>query len=277
MASGGVAAVQRQHGMGAPALPGEDWLPAFQHEQVIASTAAFTAGSDFAKAEKAEGESLDPMHALCRRVQFYLRPGDTVVDLSCGFNDWLPTLAGQCETMKFEPLSFRAFGSEPPPQGPAQRFFHFAEFSALSPAQLSVNSDNLVMGLCPPWGVKGTFAQEFMRKIAAFRPRVIALVCPPSLQLPPGYLLMDKHDKLFLPPAKLPRRIPGRVPDKDCYQFFLLQRRDSCHKDLVRSKQTGTPHDVWNPDPQMLGFRTAEFQALAKKRADQAAAAGPAS
>jgi hypothetical protein len=218
--------------------------------KVYTSAKAFAAT---ALAAVDEGPDMPPMRALCKRLLFYIRPGDTFVDLSCGYNEWLPVMAAECRLNRMEGLTFKAFGSDEPRN---QDFFTHASWEHLAKGGhegLGVVPETLIMGLCPPWGLQGSTAKEFMRAVAGFKPRLLVLLIPDSVPLPPGYIMVDRHDQMFQPPAKLPRRCQGRMPQ---FCFFLLQRRDTC-RPFGATDVHGSSYICWDPDPFQRGFRSA--------------------
>ena len=255
--------------LGEPAQPGEEWRPAKDHHKVYTTSDAYAALSAASNISACQ----TPMQQLCRRMLFFMHRGDTVVDLSCGYNEWLPTLAEECKVNRMDSVTFKAFASEPPPSVAGQQFWLFEDWTAITPQRLGVHGDRLVMGLCPPWGPQGTTAAEFMRHLAEFNPRVIALVCPDSLELPPGYVLVDQREELFVSPARLPRRVAGKA-DR-IYKFYLLQRRDTGRLANCLDYR-GAPETYWDPDPCGLGFLHKKPETAQRGESDPARVPTPA-
>ena len=259
------AALTSNAEMGQAAQEGEPWSAAGDHEKVFTTASAYTAIS------MASG-CKPPMRQMCKRMLFFLHPGDTVVDLSCGYNEWLPTLADECTVNGMNPVHFRACSSEPPPTPEGQQFFDYRPWHTVTSQLLgSGDGGQLVVGLCPPWGPKGTMAEEFMEHVASLRPRVIALVAPECLLLPPGYIMIDQNLDLFKPPARLPRRMVGRGSGDRLYIFYLLLRRDTC-RPFSSLDHAGQPYVCWDPDPHIRGFIS---RALRRAEGEEEAQPGP--
>jgi hypothetical protein len=47
-----------------------------------------------------------------------------------------------------------------------------------------------------PFGKEGSLANKFVAHAAAFRPRLIALIVPPNVRIPPGYAIVYENSKL---------------------------------------------------------------------------------
>eukprot|EP00232_Nephroselmis_pyriformis_P015356 CAMPEP_0182896066 /NCGR_PEP_ID=MMETSP0034_2-20130328/26055_1 /TAXON_ID=156128 /ORGANISM="Nephroselmis pyriformis, Strain CCMP717" /LENGTH=266 /DNA_ID=CAMNT_0025029923 /DNA_START=11 /DNA_END=807 /DNA_ORIENTATION=- len=152
-----------------------------------------------------------------------LRGGDTVVDFSCGSNDFLKGLCAKAEAQGFSPpLQPRSYDIVTTRH---QLGFELRSWFDVKVGELG-RGENLVIGLNPPFGVRASLAKEFMIKAAAHAPRIIALVVPPSTirPLPAGYRVILHDDKLC---SNRCFYIPGTSHqswNKETPPFILLER-----------------------------------------------------
>ena len=249
-------------------VPGARVTPVYSTPEVLTSM-AYAANFD---------ADTPPLLSLSRRVMFFMRHHDVVVDLNCGDSDWIHQMRSCVLSCKLSNVSFLAFGHTPPQPGrrygykPGDWFNLTLEDFVPPVAQRPSDSatgaggglgapppppegppvpERLVIGLSPPWDTAGVAAAEFVRRAAQLRPRLLILLMPGSVPLPDGYILFDKHARLFerLGEPYVPRRRGGnwRQADNEL-TFFLLQRADTTEKYEVRT-ETGRLNECWNPDP----------------------------
>jgi hypothetical protein len=187
-----------------------------------------------------------PLLSVAQWAQYYVRHGDTVADLSCGKNEWLGHMESIAGASNLAGLSYKAFDKRLPPPGEQRRFFTACDWSDVTAERLGAPGDRLVLGCCAPWGTGGASAAAFMLHCASLRPRVLVLVCPPSVPLPPGYLLLLRQENVFnggQRPWPLSRL-------KEPLWMFIMQRRDMCRPFDATDPVDGSRYTCWDPDPE---------------------------
>ncbi|KAI5066302.1 hypothetical protein GOP47_0018926 [Adiantum capillus-veneris] len=122
-------------------------------------------GRHFTKSEKLE-EIVDRLH-------WYIDKGDMVVDFCCGANEFslftrkkLEETGKKCEYRNFDLIQ-------------TKNEFNFTkrDWFQVRPDELPDGS-KLVMGLNPPFGVKGNLATQFIDHALKFKPKLIILIVP---------------------------------------------------------------------------------------------------
>ncbi|TVU06566.1 hypothetical protein EJB05_49787 [Eragrostis curvula] len=122
-------------------------------------------GRHFTKKEKLI-EIVDKLH-------WYVQPGDTIVDFSCGLNDFskfmkekLDKVGKKCNFKNFDVIR------------PKNSFcFEKRDWMTVRPKELPHGS-KLIMGLNPPFGMKAMLANKFIDKALSFKPKLIVLIVP---------------------------------------------------------------------------------------------------
>ncbi|KAL6644237.1 hypothetical protein ACP70R_015845 [Stipagrostis hirtigluma subsp. patula] len=122
-------------------------------------------GRHFTKKEKLI-EIVDKLH-------WYVQPGDTIVDFSCGLNDFshfmkekLDKVGKRCNFKNYDVIR------------PKNSFcFEKRDWMTVRPKELPHGS-KLIMGLNPPFGLKAMLANKFIDKALTFKPKLIILIVP---------------------------------------------------------------------------------------------------
>ncbi|KAL4857102.1 Protein ENHANCED DOWNY MILDEW 2 [Chlorella vulgaris] len=137
------------------------------------------------------------LHKTADRLAMFLRSGDQIVDFSCGENYFVPYLKKLCLRQGIA-LRGRSYDiilakdntdfvlkswldTHPDDRDGRERF--------APPAQLC-------MCLNPPFGKNNILADRFVAQAAHFKPRLIALIVPPSVHIPKGYQVVYENSKL---------------------------------------------------------------------------------
>ena len=128
----------------------------------------FCAAVTLSAAPRASGDS--PLMRVARRIAPFLRDGDIVVDASMTQSrEWVDAVASAAAVARL----VGRLASKP------------SDVVGIAPHRL-------VLGLAPPWGVKGHMCTAWMAQAMALSPRLLVLVAPPAIVLPGGYLLVDR-------------------------------------------------------------------------------------
>ncbi|XP_024032078.1 protein ENHANCED DOWNY MILDEW 2 isoform X1 [Morus notabilis] len=116
---------------------------------------------------------VDKLKEVVDRLHCYVQDGDTIVDFCCGSNDFsllmkekLENTGKQCFFKNYDLLI-------------AKNDFSFEQRDWMS-VKLNELPDGsqLIMGLNPPFGVKASLANRFIRKALEFRPKLLILIVP---------------------------------------------------------------------------------------------------
>ncbi|RLN03789.1 protein ENHANCED DOWNY MILDEW 2-like isoform X2 [Panicum miliaceum] len=122
-------------------------------------------GRHFTKREK--------LNEIVDKLQWYVQPGDTIVDFSCGLNDFsqfmkekLDKVGKKCNFKNYDIIR------------PKNSFcFEKRDWMTVRPKELPHGS-KLIMGLNPPFGLKTILANKFIDKALTFKPKLIVLIVP---------------------------------------------------------------------------------------------------
>ncbi|XP_038703910.1 protein ENHANCED DOWNY MILDEW 2-like [Tripterygium wilfordii] len=155
---------------------------------------------------------------IAERLHRFVQDGDTIVDFCCGSNDFSCIMKEKLEkTGKL--CAFKNYDLMP-----AKNDFNFEKRDWMS-VQLEElpNGSQLIMGLNPPFGVKASRANEFVRSALKFRPKLIILIVPKEtkrLDEISDYDLIWEDDKLLSGKSFY---LPGSVDvfDKQLEQWNL--------------------------------------------------------
>ncbi|CAO2188932.1 unnamed protein product [Urochloa humidicola] len=115
----------------------------------------------------------DKLNEIVDKLHWYVQPGDTIVDFSCGLNDFsqfmkekLDKVGKKCNFKNYDVIR------------PKNSFcFEKRDFMTVHPKELPHGS-KLIMGLNPPFGLKATLANKFIDKALTFKPKLIILIVP---------------------------------------------------------------------------------------------------
>lgn len=137
-------------------------------------------GRHFTKTEKLE--------QIVDRLHWYVEKGDMVVDFCCGANEFsllmkkkLEETGKKCDYKNFDIIQ-------------TKNDFNFVKRDWFQVKQDElVDGNRLIMGLNPPFGVKGQLANSFIDCALKFRPKLIVLIVPKETEK-----LDRKHDKYDL-------------------------------------------------------------------------------
>ncbi|CAL4998121.1 unnamed protein product [Urochloa decumbens] len=122
-------------------------------------------GRHFTKKEKLN-EIVDKLH-------WYVQPGDTIVDFSCGLNDFSQFMKEKLDKVG-KKCNFRNYDVIRPKNSFC---FEKRDFMTVRPKELPHGS-KLIMGLNPPFGLKAILANKFIDKALTFKPKLIILIVP---------------------------------------------------------------------------------------------------
>ncbi|PUZ51084.1 hypothetical protein GQ55_6G145200 [Panicum hallii var. hallii] len=122
-------------------------------------------GRHFTKKEK--------LNEVVDKLQWYVQPGDTIVDFSCGLNDFsqfmkekLDKVGKKCNFKNYDIIR------------PKNSFcFEKRDWMTVRPKELPHGS-KLIIGLNPPFGLKAILANKFINKALTFKPKLIILIVP---------------------------------------------------------------------------------------------------
>ncbi|XP_028758489.1 protein ENHANCED DOWNY MILDEW 2 isoform X2 [Neltuma alba] len=111
------------------------------------------------------------------RLHWYVQGGDTIVDFSCGANDFSILMKKKLEETgkKCFYKNYDIF--------PTKNDFHFEmrDWMQVKMKELPKGS-KLIMGLNPPFGVNGKDANMFIDKALRFQPKLLILTVPPETE-----------------------------------------------------------------------------------------------
>nr|CAD1839293.1 unnamed protein product [Ananas comosus var. bracteatus] len=119
----------------------------------------------------------DKLKEIADKLQWYVQPGDTIVDFCCGANDFslimqekLDAARKRCNYKNYDVLQ------------PKNDFnFEKRDWMKVHPKELPMGSQ-LIMGLNPPFGVKAALANKFIDKALTFKPKLLILIVPQETQ-----------------------------------------------------------------------------------------------
>ncbi|XP_019707884.1 protein ENHANCED DOWNY MILDEW 2 isoform X2 [Elaeis guineensis] len=120
---------------------------------------------------------VDKLKEITDKLQWYVQNGDTIVDFCCGANDFcllmkekLDAAGKKCHFKNYDVIK------------PKNDFnFEQRDWMKVQPKELPTGSQ-LIMGLNPPFGVKGALADKFIDKALTFRPKLLILIVPDETQ-----------------------------------------------------------------------------------------------
>ncbi|GLT50941.1 hypothetical protein SLA2020_243960 [Shorea laevis] len=122
-------------------------------------------GRHFTKEEKLE--------VIVDRLHWYVQDGDMLVDTSCGSNDFSWLMKAKLEETG-KKCSYRNYDIIQP-----KNDFNFEQRDWLTVQTKELPKGlQLIMGLNPPFGVKGALANQFIDKVLEFRPKLVILIVP---------------------------------------------------------------------------------------------------
>ncbi|XP_004516998.1 protein ENHANCED DOWNY MILDEW 2-like isoform X2 [Cicer arietinum] len=116
---------------------------------------------------------IDKLKEIVDRLHWYVKSGDTVLDFCCGANDFSCLMKSKLEqTGKL--CSYKNYDLIQ-----AKNDFNFEKRDWMSvKAEELPDGSQLIIGLNPPFGVKGSLANKFINKALTFKPKLLVLIVP---------------------------------------------------------------------------------------------------
>ncbi|RDX86204.1 Protein ENHANCED DOWNY MILDEW 2, partial [Mucuna pruriens] len=154
---------------------------------------------------------LDKLKEVVDRLHWYVQNGDTVLDFCCGSNDFSCLMKSKLEQMG-KSCSFKNYDLFQP-----KNDFNFEKRDWMSVnAKELPNGSQLIIGLNPPFGVKGCLANKFINKALTFKPKLLILIVPKVTKRldrkKGGYDLIWEDDEMFSGKSFY---LPGSVDIRD--------------------------------------------------------------
>ncbi|KAL8150963.1 hypothetical protein V2J09_020771 [Rumex salicifolius] len=120
---------------------------------------------------------LDKLKEIVDMLHWYAQDGDTIVDFSCGSNDFSCLMSKKLETVGKKCL-FKNYDLFQP-----KNDFNFEKrnWFSVGTEELPAGS-GLIIGLNPPFGVNGILANQFIDKALLFKPKLLILIVPRETQ-----------------------------------------------------------------------------------------------
>ncbi|KAK7386178.1 hypothetical protein VNO78_26212 [Psophocarpus tetragonolobus] len=154
---------------------------------------------------------IDKLKEVVNRLHWYVQNGDMVLDFCCGSNDFSCLMKSKLEEMG-KCCSFKNYDLFRPKN----------DFSFEKRDWMSVNAEELpdgsqlIIGLNPPFGVKGCLANKFINKALTFKPKLLVLIVPKVTKRldrnKGGYDLIWEDDEMFSGKSFY---LPGSVDIRD--------------------------------------------------------------
>ncbi|KAL2319804.1 hypothetical protein Fmac_028773 [Flemingia macrophylla] len=154
---------------------------------------------------------IDKLKEVVNRLHWYVQNGDTVLDFCCGSNDFSCLIKSKLEqTGKL--CSFKNYDLFQP-----KNDFNFEKRDWMSVnAEELPDGSQLIIGLNPPFGVKGCLANKFIDKALTFKPKLLVLIVPKVTKRldgrKGGYDLIWEVDEMFSGKSFY---LPGSVDTRD--------------------------------------------------------------
>ncbi|XP_058743355.1 protein ENHANCED DOWNY MILDEW 2-like isoform X2 [Vicia villosa] len=116
---------------------------------------------------------IDKLKQIVDRLHWYVQNGDTVLDFCCGANDFSCLMKSKLDQTG-KSCSFKNYDLFQ-----AKNDFNFEkrDWMTVQPEELPDGSQ-LIIGLNPPFGVKGFLANKFINKALTFKPKLLILIVP---------------------------------------------------------------------------------------------------
>ncbi|XP_061362185.1 protein ENHANCED DOWNY MILDEW 2-like [Gastrolobium bilobum] len=154
---------------------------------------------------------IDKLKEIVDRLHWYVQNGDTVLDFCCGSNDFSCLMKSKLEQMG-KLCSFKNYDLFQ-----AKNDFNFEKRDWMSVnAEELPNGSQLIIGLNPPFGVKGYLANKFIDKALTFKPKLLILIVPKVTKRldrkKGGYDLIWEDDELLSGKSFY---LPGSVDIRD--------------------------------------------------------------
>ncbi|CAJ1948904.1 unnamed protein product [Sphenostylis stenocarpa] len=154
---------------------------------------------------------IDKLKEVVNRLHWYVQNGDMVLDFCCGSNDFSCLMKSKLEQMG-KSCSFKNYDLFQP-----KNDFNFEKRDWMTVnAEELPNGSKLIIGLNPPFGVKGCLANKFINKALTFKPKLLILIVPKVTKRldrkKGGYDLIWENDEMFSGKSFY---LPGSVDTRD--------------------------------------------------------------
>lgn len=122
--------------------------------------------------------NLEKLQEIVDRLHWYVQDGDMIVDFCCGANDFSHLMKAKLDSVGKKNCSFKNYDLFP-----TKNDFNFEQrdWFTVTPGELP-RGPQLIMGLNPPFGVKGALANKFISHALQFDPKLMILIVPPETQ-----------------------------------------------------------------------------------------------
>ncbi|XP_068634166.1 protein ENHANCED DOWNY MILDEW 2-like isoform X2 [Aristolochia californica] len=116
---------------------------------------------------------VDKLKEIVEKLRFYVQNGDMIVDFCCGANDF-----SRLMKEKLDEIGKKCFFKNYDFIQPKNDFcFEKRDWMTVQKDELPTGSQ-LIMGLNPPFGVRGALANRFIDKALEFKPKLLILIAP---------------------------------------------------------------------------------------------------
>lgn len=159
----------------------------------------------------------DKLSEIVEKLHWYVQPGDTIVDFSCGLNDFSQFMKEKLDKVG-KRCNFKNYDVIQP-----KNSFCFEKRDWMTVRQRELpHGSKLIMGLNPPFGVKAMLANKFIEKALTFKPKLIILIVPKEAERldwkrPPYDLVWEDNESLSGKSFYLPGSLD--VSDKQMDQW----------------------------------------------------------
>ncbi|KAL8473920.1 hypothetical protein ACS0TY_029992 [Phlomoides rotata] len=116
---------------------------------------------------------VDKLKQVVNQLRWYVQDGDTIVDFSCGSNDFSLLMKEELDRMG-KKCSFRNYDLIQPKDDFS---FQRRDWMSVGLEELPEGS-KLIVGLNPPFGVNAFHANRFIDKALSFRPKLVNIIVP---------------------------------------------------------------------------------------------------
>ncbi|XP_020111332.1 protein ENHANCED DOWNY MILDEW 2-like isoform X2 [Ananas comosus] len=174
---------------------------------------------------------VEMLNEIADKLQCYVQNSDMVVDFCCGANDFSMLMKEKLEAAGKE-CFFKNYDIMP-----SKNHFNFErrDWMTVQPDELPTGSQ-LIMGLNPPFGLKGCLANEFINKALTFKPKLLILIVPKETQR------LDEKDQPYDLIWQDTEMLSGKA-------FYLPGSVDNNQKQMEQWNLKTPPLSLWSrPD-----------------------------
>lgn len=192
--------------------------------------------------------NLDKLREVVDRLHWYVQDGDMIVDFCCGANDFSCLMKEKLDSMGKKKCQFKNYDLFP-----TKNDFNFEkkDWFNVTSKELAIGS-RLIMGLNPPFGVKGSLANKFINKALEFNPKLVILIVPPETRR------LDSIRRAYGSKYELIWEDQHLLSGKS---FYLPGSIDIHDKQVQQWNNTTPPLSLWSRSDW-----TAEHRKIAKSR-----------